>query len=200
MLEKIKIAAIVILLVTVSLFYKNWQFEKAEKTRQTANLVSLRKADSLNYATQILNVTELKEYLQYQNSDLKNKLAKSGIKENRITEIIRTNYIYKDTIKQETDVSGLIDAVKKTIPKQQSWSDTNGCLTVKGLVVFDGQKLKVTVQERDLKNNTHAVAYWERKPWTFLGLKSRFLGKKQFTAKVFDECGKTQFLRIEKKQ
>jgi len=180
-------------------FYKDWQFQKAENIRQSENMHQTRIADSLHFSSQNLNSDEIKEYLEYQNSDLKNKLAKEGIKLNRIEGIIAQTFKYRDTVKRETDVSGLVTAIKNSIPKNQEWIDTSKCQTIKGMVSFDGQKLKVIVNDRQFNNKSDAVAYWERRQWNFLGIKTRFLGKKQFTSKAFDECGETKILKIEKK-
>lgn len=181
-------------------FYKDWQFQTSENKRQTENMHQVRIADSLRFSSQILNANEIKEYLQYQNSELKDKLLKDGIKLNRIESIVSTNYHYRDTVKRETNITGLVDAIKSSIPKSEEWSDTSKCQTIKGTVSFDGQKLKVIVSERELKNKSDAVAYWERRQWKFLGIKTRFLGKIQMTSKRYDECGESSILKIEKKE
>jgi translation elongation factor EF-1beta len=181
-------------------FYKDWQFQTAENKRQSDNMHQTRIADSLRFSSQILTTNEIKEYLQYQNSDLKNKLAKEGVKLNRIESIVSTNYHYRDTTNRETDISNLVESIKNSIPKSQEWIDTSKCQMIKGIVSFDGQKLKVIVNDREFKNKSDAVAYWERRQWSFLGIKTRFMGKKQFTAKTFDECGESRTLKIEKKE
>lgn len=199
-LKNIKLLFILALCIGVVWFYKDWQFQRKENKRQSENMHQIRISDSLRFSSQILNANEIKEYLEYQNSDLKNKLLKDGIKLNRIESIVSTNYHYRDTVKRETDITGLVDAIKNSIPKNQEWTDTSKCETIKGLVSFDGQKLKVVVSERELKNKSDAVAYWERKQWRFLGIKSRFLGKIQMTSKRYDECGESSILKIEKKE
>jgi hypothetical protein len=199
----IQTARTILIIAVISIaiwFYKDYTFQKEENKRQSDNMHQTRIADSLRYSNQILTANEIKEHLQYQNSELKNKLLKDGIKLNRIESLVSTNYRYHDTIKRESDVSGLIDAIKKSIPKSQDWIDTTKCQTTKGTVSFDGQKLKVIVSDREFKNKSDAVAYWERKQWSFLGIKTRFLGKKQVTAKTYDECGESRILKIEKKE
>jgi hypothetical protein len=181
-------------------FYKDWQFQTLENKRQSENMHQTRIADSLRFSSQILSANEIKEYLQYQNSELKNKLLKDGIKLNRIESIVSTNYRYRDTVKRQTDITPLVDAIKKSIPKSQEWIDTSKCQTIKGTVSFDGQKLKVVINDREFKNKSDAVGFMERKQWSFLGIKSRFLGKWQMTAKVYDECGESRILKIEKKE
>lgn len=181
-------------------FYKELEFQTAENKRQSKNMHQTRIADSLHFSSQILSANEIKEHLQYQNSDLKKKLLKDGIKLNRIESIVSTNYRYRDTVKRQTDITPLVDAIKNSIPKIQEWTDTSKCQTIKGTVSFDGQKLKVIVNDREFENKSDAVAYWERREWKFLGIKTRFLGKKQVTAKMFDECGESRILKIEKKE
>lgn len=199
-LRNLKVFFIVFLACTTIWFYKSSKNKEAEIKIQIENSSQLRRIDSLNFATQILSKNEIKEYLEYQNKELKNKLISESIKTDRIQSLISSSYKYRDTIKVETDVSGLIDAIKTSIPKSQLWSDTTDCLDIKGSVFFDGQKLKVIVNERKFTNQSDAVVYWERNRWKFLGVQTRFLGKKVFTSKQFDRCGESKTLRIEKKE
>lgn len=199
-LKNIRLLAIILVAGLLVWFYKDWQFQKAENIRQTENANQLRKADSLRFTSQILTKEEINDYLQYQNSDLKKKLEKDGIKLNRIESIVSSNYRYRDTTKRETDITGLVAAIKNSIPKSEQWKDTTKCETIKGLVTFDGQKLKVIVNDREYKNKSDAVAYWERRQWNFFGIKTRLLGKKQFTAKNYNQCGESQIMKIEKKE
>lgn len=193
------ILLIAALIVAVWLF-KDWQFQKSENIRQTENARQLRISDSLKFANQVLTSQEIKEYLEYQNKDLKNKLSSAGVKSDKIKSVITHNYYYKDTTTQVTDVSPLIKSILQGLPDEQNFIDTTKCLTTKGSIVFDGNKLEVKVNDREFKNKTDAVVYKERRQWSFLGFKTRFLGKRQFTAKVFDECGESKILKIEKKE
>ena len=199
-IQNIKTILITVIIVIAVWFFKDWQFQKSENIRLQENATQLRKSDSLRFSTQNLTTDEIKEYLQYQNSELKNKLAKEAVKINRIESIISNNYKYRDTVKKETDITQLVESIKNSIPKAQNFIDTTKCMTIKGIVSFDGEKLKVIVNDREFKNKSDAVAYWERKEWNLLGFKTRFLGKKQFTSKVFDECGESKILKIEKKK
>ena len=181
-LKNLRMLLIVFLIVAVVWIYKDYQFQKSENIRQTENNRQTRISDSLHFSSQILNANELKDYLEYENSDLKNKLSGAGIKTNRIKEIVSTRYSFKDSI------------IKKYIPGP--FIDSTKCLTIKGFVDSTG----VTITNREFKNKTDAVAYWERRQWNFLGIKTRFLGKKQMTAKVFDNCGESQIVNINKKE
>lgn len=199
-LQNLKTIGIVLATLIAMWFYKDYQYQVKENKRQTENASQLRKSDSIRFTTQILTSNEIKDYLEYQNSDLKNKLTKEGIKLNRIESIVSQTYKYRDTTKRETDLSGIVEAIKNNIPTSQEVIDTTKCMTTKGIISFENNKLKWTVLDRQFNNKTDAVAYWERRQWNFLGIKTRLFGKKQFTSKTFDECGESQVMRIEKKK
>ncbi|SHG27292.1 hypothetical protein [Flavobacterium johnsoniae] len=199
-LQNLKTIGIVLAVLAAVWFYKDYEFQKIENKRQSENVSELRKSDSLRFTSQILTKDEIKEYLEFQNSDLNKKLKAEGIKVNKIESIVSQTLKFRDTTKRETDVSGLVGAIKNSIPKEQTWLDTAKCMTVSGTVSFDGEKLKVVVNDREFKNKSDAVAYWERRKWSFLGIKTRLFGKKVFTAKTFDECGETRIMKIERKK
>lgn len=196
--KELKTVVLIFMIIAAVWFYKDYNYQKHENIRQTENARQLRMSDSMRFASQILTSKEIAEYLQYQNGDLKSKLEKDNIKLSRIESIISNQYRYQDTTKQKTDLSGLVSAVKNSIPKKQEWIDTSKCMTIKGDVSFDGSKLSVSVNNREFKNKTDAVAYWDRREWSFLGFKTRFLGKRQITAKVYDDCGNSQIINISK--
>ncbi|BFM41649.1 hypothetical protein CFS9_02900 [Flavobacterium sp. CFS9] len=198
--QNLKTIAILVFALVAVWFYKDYTFQKAENERQTENASQLRKLDSLRFSNQVLSPKEIDDHIAYNDPELKKKLDAANIKINRIESLISQTLKYRDTTKRESDVSGLVEAIKNSIPREQVWIDTTKCMTVAGVASFDGQKLKVVVNDRQFKSKTDAVAYWERKQWSFLGLKTRFLGKKQFTSKVFDECGESRIMKIEKKK
>lgn len=178
-IKNIKLLLLVALCITVVWFYKDYQYQKSENIRQTENNRQLRTADSLRFSTQILNATELKEYFEYQNKDLKNKIAKAGIKESRVKEVISSNYYYRDSIQKKYYSGEFVDSTK--------------CMTIKGSVDSLGV---VTIKDRQFKNKMDAVAHEERRQWKFLFIKSRILGKRQITATIFDDCGSSQVIQV----
>lgn len=180
-IKNIRLLFIVALCIGLVWIYKDREFQKAENIRQTENNRQKTISDSLRFSAQILNANELKEHFEYQNKDLKNKLEKSGIKTDRIKEIISTNYFYRDSIQKKYYTGQFTDSTK--------------CLVIKGEIDTNGV---VTIKDRQFKNKMDAVAYWERRQWNFLGIKTRFLGKKQMTAKVFDDCGNSKVIQIKK--
>lgn len=199
-IQIIKIVAIAIAVAIIIWFYKDWQYQKEENIRQTENVRQLRMSDSLRFTSQILTERELKEYLEYNNKDLKKLLQESNIRENRIQSLISNEYRYQDKTAKGYDISGLIAAINQKKELTVPFADSTKCMFITGNVTFKNDSLKVNITDRQFKNKTDNVVFWERNQWSFLGIKTRFLGKKQFTAKTFDQCGESKIMRIEKKK
>lgn len=199
-IQTIRTILIVLLIAGGIWLYKDWEFQKSENVRQSENFRQKQISDSVKYSSQVLDERQINTYLEYENKDLKKSLAKDGIKEGRIESIITNNYYYKDTVKSSSDVSNMIAAIRAGNPDYETFIDTSKCLNIKGKLLYDGKSLKVQFDEKEFKNKSDGVAYWERRQWSFLGIKTRFLGKKQFTAKVYDQCGQSNILKIEKKK
>jgi len=197
-INNIKALGFAILVGLCIWFIKDYQYQVKENARISENATQLRKSDSLRFTSQTLNKDEIQEYLNYQNQDLKQKLQEANIKTNRIESIVSTLYKYKDTDKKEFDFTELSNAIISKIPKSVPFQDTTKCMTVKGNLVYQNDSLRLEITEKSFNNKSDAVAYWQRREWSFLGIKTRFLGKKEFTAKTFDQCGQSQVLKIEK--
>jgi len=197
-LQNIKTIIIVALIGVAIWFFKDYQFQRAENQRQSENNRQIRIADSLKFSSQILNKMELADYLTYQNKGLKTNLEKNNIKLNRIESILSQSFRYQDDTLRASDISNIVSAVRKNIPAKQPFSDKTNCLQVDGFVSYEKDSMKVNITTRTFNNKYDAVAYWERRQWSLLGIKTRFLGKKQMTAKVFDQCGNTITTEIKK--
>lgn len=196
----IAIVAALSIIGTIGYYINDYQYQKSEAVRQTENNRQLRISDSLRFTTQILSEREIKEYLQYNNSELKKNLERDGIRLNRIEGIVANTYKYRDDQTRSSDVSQLLAAIKQNKPTKVPFTDSAKCLTIKGFVRYENDSLKVDIVSRDFQNKNDGVVYWERREWKLLGIKTRLFGKKQFTAKQFDQCGETTTLKIEKKK
>lgn len=197
-LKYIKQLGLLCLVVFLVWLLVDWQFQKKENIRQSHNAQQLRMADSLKFTSQILTSKELQEYLNFQNQHLQKLLKENNIKPSRIEKIISNNYYYKDTSNHIANVNKMINSIRSGIPDSTNFTDTTACLNIQGKLIYDGTNLNVAIYNREFKNKTNAVVYWQRKQWKFLGFKTRIFGKKEFTAKVFDDCGKSNILTIQK--
>jgi predicted nucleic-acid-binding protein len=187
-----------LILMTAWLYQQNVTY-KSELERTENNIKQLITEAKLNYVTQSYSPEEMSLYIDQQRSEFKAWLDANKIKDTRIKELVTTHYKYVDSGKKEYDVTKVADGVKTNRPDSIKWVDSTKCLTVKGTVKFDGDKLKVTVDHREARNTSTGVIYLQRKQWKFLGIKSRLFGKLQDTAVVYDECGQTRLIHIKKK-
>lgn len=199
-LKNWKSLTLVALLLGAMWFWGEYKYYKLESQRQTENISNLRKFDSLHYAEQILSKDQINDYLQYQNKDLKAKIESDGIKQERLVSIISNNYKYANQEQKQYDISPLINAINEKREMSQPWKDTTNCMTVEGNVEYKNNKLSVNVTNREFKNKSDGIVYWQRRQWKLLFFKTRFLGKKEFTSKQYDQCGESKVMKIEKKK
>lgn len=181
-------------------FYKDYTYQKAENIRQTENNRQLRLKDSTNYASQILNKKELEQYLEYNRQDLQNFLQEQKIATRKIERIITQKLSYQDTFNRSVNLQPILDAIKNQRDIKIPVIDSTDCLIVKGYVAFENDTLSLNITDRQFKNKSDVISYWERKQWSFLGLwKWRLFGKKEATVIIKDDCGNTETFIINRK-
>jgi hypothetical protein len=197
--ENIKLYLIIALSIAAVLFWKDYKHQIAENKRQTENLIMLRKQDSLRFVKQVMTQKELKEYLEYNRRDLKEFIKANNIKERRIRQIISQELKYIDTTSKETDLTPILSAIQSNSvkPIKVPVKDVSDCLIIEGYVIFENQTLKLNITERKFTNKSDVIPYVERNQWKFLGIKTRFLGKRQLTVIIKDSCGNTETLVID---
>jgi hypothetical protein len=196
----IKIVGIAVVVGIVVWFIQDYRFQLAEAARLSENQHQTHIADSTGMSKLTLRNGELEEYLKYQDPALLKKLDQSNIRLSRIESIVSTTLQYRDTVGRRYDFTGVANAIRKNIPGSQPFVDSTGCMIIRGKLRYENDSLKFEISDRQFKNKSDGVAFWQRREWKFLGIKTRFLGKKEFTAKVFDECGQSKTLRIEKQK
>lgn len=198
-LNNIKTYLIVASIVTAVVFYKDYQFQKSENIRQSSNNRQLRKYDSLKFASQTYSKKELDEYLEYTRKDLQEFLKKNKISTRRIESIISQQLKYKDTTSKIVNLQPILDAINSKKDIRLPVIDSTKCMIIKGYVAFKNDTLDLKITDRQFKNRTDVVKYWQRKQWKFLGIKTRFFGRKEVTLIIKDDCGKTETFIINKR-
>lgn len=198
--NRIKTLGIILLMLTAVWFYKEFTFAKAENLRQAENVSQLRKYDSLKYASQTYTRDELDEYLNYQRADLKEFLSKNKVKTKRIENIITQRLNYLDTLSRQQDLTPILEAIRNESDARIAVKDSTECLIIEGWVVFKNDSLKLDITNREFKNITDVVSYWERNLWkTPFGFSTRLFGEKKATVIIKDKCGISRTIEINKK-
>lgn len=193
----LKIILASVLIIGAVWFYGSWKFNKSEKERYEQNEINKERFDSLRISNTVLNDKRFDEYLHI-NKELTSQIKENGIKLSRVQSILNTITTYRDTTIVKTDLSEVLTAINDKKPLAVPFTDSTKCLTVKGFVKYDNGILALNVTDRIFFGETTVIGFWERRQWSFLGIKTRLLGKKEMTAKVVDKCGDSQTIHVEK--
>lgn len=198
-INNLRIYLIVAAIVAAVWFWKDYQFQKEENQRQTENIESIRKYDSLRFASQTYTKKELDQYLEYNRKDLQQFLEQNKINTRRIEQIITQSLKYEDTTNRSVNLQPILDAIKSERNLKVPIVDSTDCLIIKGYVVFENDTLSLDITERKFKNTSDVISYWERNKWSFLGIKTRLFGRKTATVIIKDSCGRSETFVIDKK-
>lgn len=198
--NRIKTFLIIFLVVAAVWFFQSWQYRGEEMKRQADNMQQVRQLDSFKYASLSYKKDEIDEMLNLQRQDLKEFLDDNRIKTKRIERIITQKLEYLDTQSREVDLNPILDAIKENKEARIAVKDSTECLIIEGWVVYKNDSLKLDITNREFKNITDVVAYWERNKWrTPFGFSTRLFGKKKATVIVKDKCGLSRTIVIDKK-
>lgn len=180
-------------------FYKDYQYQKEENQRQSENIEQIRKYDSLKYASQTYTKKEFQEYIDYNRKDLKKFLDQQNINMRRIENIITQNLKYQDTVNRSYNLQKILDAIKDKRSAKVPFKDSTDCMIIEGYIIFKNDTLNLDITDRKFTNTSDVISYWQRKQWSFLGIKTRIFGKKEATVIIKDDCGRTETFVIDKK-
>ena len=179
--------------------YGRYQLHKNNDLRLTENARQQEMFDSLRISSTVLDEKQFNDAIR-QNKTYAATIKENSIKMNRVMSMMNHILKYKDTTIVNTDLSSVLTAINSKKDIVFPFKDSTKCLTIKGDVGFKNGFLSLNITDRVFNGNTTAVGYWERREWSFLGIKTRFLGKKQSSVKLIDECGESQIINIEKKK
>lgn len=200
-IKNIVIAVCIIALIGLGIWsYKEYQFNKDKSARLEENNRQERLSDSLKYSSVKLDKAQMELYL-HDNKKLLDIIKKSDIRFERVNSVLNHLLKFRDTTIVNTDLSEVLLAINKSESYKQSFIDSSECLINKGFISFerpvDGNpKLSLVFTGREFTGNTTVIGYWERRQWKFLGIKTRFLGKKQASIKVIDKCGESKTIEV----
>jgi hypothetical protein len=127
-------------------------------------------------------------------------LEKYDISLKRVNSIMTHLLKYRDTTIVNTNLNPILSAINNKQNMLLPIRDSTACLLIKGNIQYKNGVLGLNITDRVFFDHTTAIGYWERRQWSFLGIKTRFLGKRQGTAKVIDRCGESTIIQISKSE
>jgi len=196
-LNYIKYILIILLIAGGVYLYGRYELHKNNDSRLTENARQQERFDSLRISSIVLDEKQFNDAIR-QNKNYVAVIKENGIKLNRMTSIMNHLLKYRDTTIVQTDLSEVVVALKEKKDISIPIKDSTKCLVIKGTVELIGGVMSLNITNRIFTGNTTAIGYLERREWSFLGIKTRFLGKKQGTVKLIDECGESKIINIEK--
>lgn len=196
-----QISYIAIVLVISIAFFLGWKHAKtiSENERLKHNLLELSIEKKDLATTLTVKDRELKTLIQERFPILERKLDSLKIRSNTIEKIVVQEIIYRDTTTRSTDLQPVLDAIQKKVKIVSPFVDTTPCLTIVGQVEFNGETLNLSITDRKFTSIAEAVSHWERKQWKFWFIKSRLFGKKELKVTVFNNCGESKTIVVNKK-
>ena len=197
-----QISYIAIVLALAGMFFIGRQYANAisENERLRHNLAETVRENSELATALTVKDSELRELLQNKVPELEAKLDSLKIRSNTIEKIVVQKHFYKDTAVSKTDLRPVLDAIQKKAKIITPFVDSTACLVVKGYVEYNGERLNLAITNREFKSISEAVSHWERKQWKFWFIKSRLFGRKELKVTVFNNCGESKTIVVNKKR
>lgn len=201
-ISRLKLQHFLVIAVILLTAFSIWalgevKFQKSEKLRQKDNYTNLRDMDSMKVAHLTFKTKrELEDYIDT-NEELSKMLDDQDVKIRKLQNLVYQKQTYIDNMSRTTDVSNLVEDIRKNVTSSSKWKDSTECLVVEGDVTYKDDSLSVNVNKRKFDNTILITGYWERNQrnlWT------RIFGRKIATAKATSKCGESETIIIDKKK
>lgn len=205
-MNQFKNVFILIAISSAIVIWKDYQKEKSERIRLEQNQINLI-SEVQEQKNMVLDYQfERKEFLKYfdktdnQLKGLKDKLLDNDIKLKRITKIVSNNVRVRDTIINKVVLDSLTEYLNALKPFKIPFQDKTECFWIKGEFEYNGEKYTININEREYNDTINHVTSWSRQKhrWLF-GIKTGLFGKKITKVKLFNNCGYSDVIVINKK-
>lgn len=196
---------LVIAILSMILQYRSRKNAALEIVRLNGNIQEL--TDSKAAILQQYQVTsnEMTDFIKHFSPELMRKIDSMNIKEKNIQTVYITKTNFSDSIQKQFPLDTILEAIKmgisdpgKTINITAPILDKGPCHLIEGYVSFDGQKLKLNIENRQFFSVNEVVAHVKRRQWKLLGIiPTRLFGKRELKITVFNSCGETETIILQ---
>ena len=174
-------------LVFVVVIYLSKENHKRESERKDSVIENLLQEKEQLYTQYDLDKRELQTYIETQDKKLDSTLKEMNIKLRKVSQVVKTTYVYKDTIINRVDLNPVLDSIYAGRPISFPFTDSTKCITIKGLVSFNQGILSHSITSRVVNDEIYTVTNWYRK-W--------FLGRKHYKIDIITGCGTSKTVVI----
>lgn len=165
------------------------QRNQTEWITENANLIS-------QYG---LTLNEMETFLKERLPSIEAKLDSARISPRQVERIVEQKIYYRDTSLKKTDLSPILNAIRENKKIVVPVEDKSPCLIVRGTMEYNGQTLELHIADREFTAINQVVGYWERKKWKLFGfIPLRWFGKKEAKLTIFNSCGESKTIVIDK--
>jgi len=187
LLTGIGIGGFLVFVVITFISKENHKRESERKDSVIENLLNEKEQTYLQYD---LDKKELKEYIRTQDQKLDSTLEEMNIRLKKVSQVVKTNYYYKDTIINRVDLKPVLDSIYAGISIAFPFVDSTKCITNRGIIEFKNGDLGIKFTERTVNDEITTVTNWYRK-W--------FLGRKHYKIDIITGCGTSKTVVINRK-
>lgn len=177
-------------LVFVFVIYLSKENHKRESERKDSVIENLLNEKDQLHTRYELDKKELKTYIETQEKKLDSTLKEMDIKLRKVSQVVKTTYIYKDTIINRVELNSVLDSIYAGRPISFPFTDSTKCIQIKGVVEFKEGKLSTSITDRVVNDEIYTVTNWYRK-W--------FLGRKHYKVDIITGCGTSKTIVINRK-
>lgn len=199
-------AIIIVLIILLGFTYEQMRTNKNQALRWENNYQHSQEEISRVQMT-------FKEFKEQKTKKEDSLLKAIDIKPKQVEKIvyIENSYINADTHKVELVLEGSaiidldyipgsennISEIDKNIKRSSTFLYSIECLSVQGTLRTVDKNAELYITQVNYKNYHSYVAYWKRREWKILGIKTRIFGKKQGELEISSDCGKTKVKEID---
>lgn len=206
-IKYILIAIGIILLTYFTTSYINLKDETKRKGDNFENILKEIKESTEKKLVEysFKNDKELKEYLENTNSHLRGldkKLDDAGIRIKQINKIVSTTIKVRDTNYNKIildSINSILDKLNRGEDLVFPFEDKTDCFQFNAKITFSDGTASVEVLNRSFNDTLTHVTSWEKKKhrWVF-GIKTNWFGRKIAKVTLFNKCGYSQTIVIDK--
>lgn len=178
-------------LVFVVITFVSKENHKRESERKDLVIENLLNEKDQLHTRYELDKKELKTYIETQEKKLDSTLKEMDIKLRKVSKVVKTTYVYKDTIINRVELNPVLDSIYSGRPISFPFTDSTKCIQIKGVVEFKEGKLSHSITSRVVNDEIYTVTNWYRK-W--------FLGRKHYKVDIITGCGTSKTVVINRKK
>ncbi len=194
-LKEVFIGALIVLVV---LLYISNKKNKKDNERNQNNYIEALQENVDIVTTLNLDKQQFEKTINLRFDTLVSQLDSANIQLKKVQRVVVQKFYYKDTTQNKMDLQPIVEAIHKSVKLSVPFIDKTPCLIVRGLLMYNGQSLSLNIQEREFKSINEVVSHIERNQWNLLFFKTRLFGKKEIKVTVFNQCGESKTIIINK--